>query len=349
MLSIFCNETPPRGGVSTVLIDLHDYLIKEKRKFRLHVTKNNNLNYTFKNLHSYTRWLGPFNFIIPLAIELLFSNKIILVDTKAIYSLGIITYIFPFLNNKVTYGFIHGSEIERFICRPNVLRKLFLYKFFYLIGLRNISYVFYLSDFLRNKYSKYFYYYKIKPFFLKYNINYNVQYRKNNIKLKKQNLRFITACRIEEKKGFNQMFHFFESLNKNNYSFIWDIYGSGSYKEVFSSKVLRSCISQYVSFNKPLKHNDLLLRYKTYDFYICLSQYQEGFGLSWYEAGFNGLFLLSTCHGNLFSLENLFPGIYNNDVNKILSEFFNLQIIRSVTPNPTLLSDNHMLLKDFCH
>ena len=130
MLSIFCNETPPRGGISTVLIDLHEYLIKEKKKFRLHVTKNNKLNYTFQNIHSYTRCLGPFNFIIPLTIELLFSNKIILVDTKGIYSLGIITYIYPPLNKKVIYGFIHGSEIERFICRSNVLRK-----FFYIIFL----------------------------------------------------------------------------------------------------------------------------------------------------------------------------------------------------------------------
>ena len=145
------------------------------------------------------------------------------------------------------------------------------------------------------------------------------------------------------------MLHFFESLNQNNYHFKWDIYGSGSYKEVFSSKVSRSSLSQIITFNDPLKHNDLLIKYKSYDFYICLSQYQEGFGLSWYEAGFSGLFILSTCYGNLFSLETLFPGIYNNDVNKILSDFFNLQVIRSVTPDPPSLSDNHMLLQDSCH
>lgn len=343
MISIFSQETPPKGGVATILVDIYEYLLKEKVRIRLHFSKNKNINYKFNSVFFYSNLLGPFNLLIPLFVEIFCSKKIVLLDIKGIYSYGILSIISGF-RKKDVITFIHGSELDRFVVNPTFIRKILFYKYFYLRGLKYSSSTYYLSSYLMFKFKRYLNLYNIQLNFLKYSLYYPSFNTNKVLKIKNNKLRFLTVCRLDIKKGFNDMIHFFSELKSNNLMFSWDIIGSGKDHTLILDSIRNSSFASRVRLLGAMPNSQVLDEYSNYDIFICLSKYNEGYGLSWFEAGYKGLFIISSRNGNLSLLNKYFTGIYSNNTNEIISIFLQKTSIIINVPDSDSKSQKHLLI-----
>ena len=110
-----------------------------------------------------------------------------------------------------------------------------------------------------------------------------------------------------------------KALVDKGYKVSWDIYGEGKDFEKIHEIIVQNGLANSVFFKGYLTNAELVSRYDQYDFFICLSDYHEGFGLAWYEAGYNGLRVLGSANGELPHVIKVFEGCSSNNQDELLS------------------------------
>ena len=325
---IVSNETPPAGGVSVILQFLHHEVLRLSESYTLvsgrPTTEAISIDWSsnFGTGYVARRNLGPLTLLPSIwSIRNNSYDIVILNDVRSVYTFEVASRlgIFPEFSSVCTL--MHGSEIERYVQRCSWRRKLLLYPYFYKSGLKRARRVLYFGKELMDRNTKD---YKSLGMLNDLKINLIRPFKLRSIEGAKnvaigQKKRFVTACRLDLNKGFRKMAIIMKALVEKGYEVSWDIYGEGKDRKKIHDIIVHNNIDNITFFKGYFKNTVLISMYDQYDFFICLSDYPEGFGLAWYEAGYNGLKVLGSANGELPHIIELFEGCSSNSHDELLS------------------------------
>lgn len=215
-------------------------------------------------------------------------DKIIINDIGA----SLVTSLFfSKKNQKKCIVFLHGTEYEEIIEKPNNLFKMLKFAEKYRQLLNNCFRIIAVSQFMKNKFIN-----KLDLFELntKIEIVYNGidsnkffpdhinLYLKLNIDVKNKIL--LTVSRIIKKKGFLTMLKIYKELLEDSKEIIWIIVGDGSFKKKLNDIIKKDKLNNKIIFLGKKDYIDLRRLYSSVDLFWLLSDYEEALGLVYIEA-----------------------------------------------------------------
>lgn len=154
MIVVVTSELPPAGGVGEIAGQIIDSARRSSVAIQLITDSGVTSTADLKDVgsRSFFKSIGMakelFRALINPVVE-----KIILVDTRAIYFFGFLTLLAPHAieNRHKVVCILHGSELERFVLRPSFRRKIAWYPSFILRSVTHAHITHCVSDFLRRK------------------------------------------------------------------------------------------------------------------------------------------------------------------------------------------------------
>lgn len=344
---LISNEVPPAGGVGTFFVEIIESAKEELNLDILFSNKKNAqpIRYGGRVLKGVSNWLGPLKFV-PSLIKRRGEkyDLIILNDVRAVTSFGVCNMFGFTPSSSKNIAIIHGSELERFVVRPRLSRRLLGYPVIYLYGLRVIENLAFLGLKLRQKCEL-----QLSHFGLK-NLKFidlvsrgkisELKYREIAIDPLKK--RFVTACRLDLRKGFAKMLLLLLELEGRGIEINWDIFGDGRDRLEIEKLILNSKLGSKVKFHGFVPKEELKQRYKSYDFFLGLSRLDEGFGLAWHEAGLMGLPIIASNKGELANQLKVFDSVCSDNDEEII-DFVLRTNSRKVLKHPDKVLGNSYL------
>jgi len=289
---LFSHEYPPcLGGVATIASQIFNYFNSNSDlNISVITSKRSRVldNKYIKTLKSPTKfWF--LSYIVQFKKELCNADVIICNDPAAIYNAG--KYFSDNMLSK-TICLIHGEEKylneKSFFPKALRFRKNFSKAIY--MSIKTIFVSDYIMDFYKDEH---------KIDLNKVNncvINpgvfsdiYPIQTECFPDTSSSKTYRFITVCRLHERKGFSHMLKVFEYLFEANIKFQWTIVGGGEYFRNLIELIKLSPIADNIKLTGTIERKDLPRLYKANDFYILLSEFNESYGLSYIEAAHFGL------------------------------------------------------------
>ena len=320
-------EYPPNGGgAGTVVKEICTNLRKEYEITLITNNQNTKIKEEFKVIEVKKipkLTFGNYYFILK-KVDLKEYSKIIINDIGASF---VASLFFSKEIQKKCILFLHGTEYEEIIEKPNFLFKLFNFSQKYKMLLGNCFKIVAVSFFMKEKFIE-----KVNEIDLKNKINviYNgvdstkFFYEKIDIyeylKIKKKNKTLLTVSRIVKQKGFLTMLKIFKELLKKQNNLIWIIVGEGKFKLKLKKIIKKEQVDDKIIFIEKKNYNELRKLYSSVDLFWLLSEYEEALGLVYIEAQMCGCKVLGYKNAGvteaIYDKESFFKS--NNDILNIL-------------------------------
>lgn len=336
-VEIWSEETSPYGGVGTALDEIIFGLSHCNYEIRLvtNLKKETRLpdisGYSTKNVNGK---MGPFAFVW---YGILNKSKTVLIlnDVRSIYSYGVLSFLRLAAKKQLVVVNIHGSEIDRFLKNVNFKRRVLLYPFFMKVALTRSHRINCVSKFLKNKFLSEMKNLKIKidenkcktfyigaEYFSKTSEEIRPDIQDVIQSARSRNMTIIvSAGRMDNKKGYPSMIEIFRHLPSNK--FLWIVCGGvGKDSEIIKRKLEKTGCHYYLTGN--ISRGMLSNIYRKSDLFWLLSDYDEGFGLSWYEALLCGLKVIGRPRGALpefIGSETGFLSENNDEISSFLCNY----------------------------
>ena len=288
---IFSHEFPPFGGGAGVVAKHYAKKLSDEGNEITVLTKqieNIDLNVKYKiRLVKNLKKIWILAYI--KAVDFDEYDQIILNDHSSVYFAGLF-FSQNQLSNSV--AFLHGSEPENIFEKPNIIKKLFAYKYFYVSALNRISSINAVSSYMKEKFMKrtemYHLESKIKIVYTSadpdiFYPDFNEDFNKNlNIPIDATIL--LSVSRIVKDKGYFEMFEIFRKLSLNNERLFWIIIGTGNYLQTLKNFAKNSNLESKIIFTGAVKREKLRTYYSNASVFWLLSNLDESFGLVYLEA-----------------------------------------------------------------
>ena len=205
-------------------------------------------------------------------------DQVILNDVAATFIAGI--YF-----NKLILGksslVLHGSEPENIYNNPSFIHKVILYPYFYKRVVALSNKIIAVSHYMKEKFLHETNFQDDEKILV---IHSGIDIPKYETGITSNKNILLTVARIEEGKGFVNMWSVIEPMLFADSSLQWVIVGEGSFFKDFYNIVSKSPVSSQVSMKGYVENYKLSTYYLQADLFILLSNYKESFGLVYIEA-----------------------------------------------------------------
>lgn len=229
-----------------------------------------------------TRFLWVYHMAKALIrISLQSFDKIIINDVAAAYVTGI---VFSEKELSKSFVFLHGSESENIYNTPSLLHRIMFYPYFFKRVIKYSNRIIAVSHFMKDKFVDETNFSDKDRISVVHN---GMKLPTNPVTVVNSEFRgftLLTVSRLEEGKGFREMFKVLEPVLLSDSSLQWVIVGKGAFFDEFSHIISGSRVRSQISLKGYVDNERLSSYYLTSDLFILLSNYKESLGLVYIEA-----------------------------------------------------------------
>lgn len=220
-------------------------------------------------------------------------------DPHAIYIAGIFL-----TKNKIKkfICYLHGSEPELIYKNQTLLKRIFLFRYFYHKAMQKSDRIIAVSHFMKEKIFKSNFFEKSlrKKVLINYaGVNFdNVPKDKPGVKYTTETINILSVGRIIREKGYDKIAEVLGLVSKT-VDFKWTVVGDGEFLSELKLKCEKLNISDRVVFSGRIERDDLHKFYKKADLFVVLSRLEESFSLAHLEAQVYGLPAVGLNHSGM--------------------------------------------------
>lgn len=276
------------GGAGGVALQLAEYFTNHGYNVTLVTQKRKNtLKYSFKIIQIPVvgkLWFVSY-FIFFKLHNLKQYDKIIINDGGAIYSAGL-----SFDNETLAKSIVYVHGVEKYLAQHNIALKVMKFRKYYMRALDNSYKIVSVSSFIKDIFFKGV----LNKFLPKVQTIYNgvdttqFYYKKddtlNKYNLNSKNTILISISRLVEKKGYLTKLRIFKKLLENDKDYKWFVIGDGDFKEDFLKTIRDEELTNNIFLLGKKDRNDLKYYLSESTFFWLLSDFDEAFPISYYEA-----------------------------------------------------------------
>lgn len=285
---IVSKELPPDiGGAGTVAYNNAFYLSQMGHEVVVLTAKSLNAQRVYSSDFQVIEVDNNRLWFIPFYKELKRHSNfdaVVFNDPHSVYVAG----LFSIANDmKNFFCYFHGSEPELIYKKQTILKRIFLFKYFYHKAMLKSNKIIAVSHFMKDKI--------IRHKIFKKNINKKIIVNYAGIDFKNRNLfnfklnnkdetiKILSVGRIIKEKGYDKVAEILGLLSFE-VNFHWTIVGDGDFLSELKTICGELNISHKVSFCGNVVRSDLHKYYSNADLFVVLSRLQESFSLAHLEA-----------------------------------------------------------------